>query len=229
MTLNPKILVATNLQKTSPLWSSSLVRSLNIFLETNPARAVQHCVEILPDLIVLEIESESLAIDLIKKLREEALVPLLLLSSVCSEKFILDTYLSGVDEYIPKPIHPTLLHAKLIAWLRHSSSVPTSILDPLKVENVKLAPADRNILFANREPIHLTNFELRLLYILMRRPDHTMTTEELCHAIWGDIQGGDIIKLKNVVYRLRRKIELDQANPRYLITILGVGYKFTAK
>jgi len=229
MTLNPKILVVTNLQKTSPLWGSSLVQSLNIFPETNPARAVQRCMEILPDLIVLEIESESLAIELITKLREDAIIPLLLLSSVCSDKFILDTYQSGVDEYISKPIHPTLLHAKLIAWLRHSWNVPASVLDPLKVENVKLTPTDRNIIFANREPIHLTNFELRLLYILMRRPDHTMTTDELCHRIWGETRGGDVIKLKNVVYRLRRKIEVDQANPHYLVTIPGVGYKFKAK
>jgi len=229
MAFIPKILVVSYLQGTSPLWGSNLTQRLNIILETNPARAIQRWAEILPDLVVFDIDSETLAIELITKLRDESVIPVILLSSTRSDKFMLEVYQAGVDECILKPIHPSLFHAKLKAWLRRSWSVSVSMLDSLKIGNVKLIPSERNILFVNRDPVHLTNLELRLLYYLMARPGYVVTAEELCQRIWGESGEGDVIRLKNVVYRLRRKIEADPANPHYLLTVVGVGYQFEAK
>lgn len=229
MAFIPKILVISNLQGTSPLWGFSLKQRLNIILEANPARAIQRWAEILPDLVVFDIDSEPLAIELITKIRDEAVIPVLMLSSNRTDQFMLEAYQAGVDECILKPIQPPLFHAKLKAWLRHSWSVSVSLLYPLKIGNVKLIPSERNILFVDRDPVRLTNLELRLLFYLMARPGYVVTSEELCQRIWGYGGDGDVIRLKNVVYRLRRKIEADPAHPHYLLTVPGVGYHFEAE
>ena len=226
----PKILVVSNLQTTSPLWGSTVTQQwFNVNLETNPARAIQRWAEVLPDLVVFDIDSDSLAIELITKLREEAVLPILLLTSVRSDQFMLEAYEAGVDECVLKPIHPSLFHAKMKAWLRRSWSVPVDMLDSLTVGRFHLVPSNRALVLDNSGPIHLTNLELLLLYYLMGRPGHTVTTEELCQRVWGHSAEGNVAMLKNVVYRLRRKIEADPANPRYVRTMPGVGYQFVPK
>ena len=108
-------------------------------------------------------------------------------------------------------------------------TIPVGLLDPLFVGNVKLIPIDRTIVIDDSEPIHLTNLEFRVLYHLLSRRDHIMTTEELCQRIWLDRHSGDSKALKNVVYRLRKKIEVNSHAPQYLCTVAGVGYKFVVR
>ena len=75
--------------------------------------------------------------------------------------------------------------------------------------------------------VPLTNLELRLLYYLMNRPGQIVTIEELNQKVWGYSAEADNTMLKNVVYRLRRKIETDPHAPRFLLTVYGVGYRFS--
>ena len=72
----------------------------------------------------------------------------------------------------------------------------------------------------------MTNLEFRLLYVLMNRPDQTVSIEELNQRVWGYSGETGITMLKNVVYRLRRKIEIDPAHPQIIHHVTGVGYKF---
>ena len=138
---------------------------------------------------------------------------------------MLEVYEAGVDECVLKPIHPALFHAKMKAWLRRSWSVPVDMLDSLTVGSFHLVPSNRALVLDNSGPIHLTNLELLLLYYLMGRPGHTVTTEELCQRVWGHSAEGNVAMLKNVVYRLRRKIEADPAKPELILTVRGAGYK----
>jgi DNA-binding response OmpR family regulator len=230
MSLTTKILIVSDLQSTSPLWAFHITQPRwDVTLEPHPAKAVERWAEILPDLIVCDIDSESVSIETVTKLREQAVLPILLLTSNYARKFILDAYEAGVDECILKPIEPMLLEAKLRAWLRRSSTVPTDVLEALIVDDLHLIPSDRVLVLQNKALIHLTNLELRLLYYLMGRPGRTLTTEELCYHVWSHLSAGDPATLKNLVYRLRRKIEADPANPQYLHTVAGVGYRFMVK
>jgi DNA-binding response OmpR family regulator len=225
----PKIFVVSNLQTTSPLWGSRVTQQrLDFILETNPVRAIQRFAEILPDLVVFDIDAEVLAIELITKLREEAVLPVLLLTSIQSDQFMLEAYRAGVDECVLKPIHPLLFHAKIKAWLRRSWSVPVDMLDSLRVGRFKLVPLDRTLDVDGREPIRLTNLEFRLLYYLMGRHGRVATTEELCQRVWGHYGEGDLATLKNLIYRLRQKIEGDPAHPATIHTVVGIGYQFLA-
>jgi len=225
----PKILLVSNLQTTSPLWAFNVTQQrLNVILESNPANTIQRWAETLPDMVVLDMDSESLAIELITKLRDEAVIPILLLTSIRSEKFMLEAYQAGVDEFALRPIHPSLFDAKITAWLRRSGSIPVDMLDSFRVGNFHLIPSNRSLALDDGDPIHLTNLEFRLLYSLMARSGRTLTTKELCRRVWGHHDKGDEATLKNLIYRLRRKIEADPTHPHYVHTVVGVGYQFAA-
>lgn len=230
MSAIPKILVVSDLLTTLPLRVFNISQQRwEITLEPHPAKAVERWAELLPDLIVCDIDSESVSIETITKLREQAVLPILLLTSNHAKKFILDAYAAGVDECILKPIEPVLFEVKLKAWLRRSSNVPVGMLEAITVDDFHLIPSDRVVVLDKRAPIHLTNLELRLLYYLMRRPGRTLTIDELCHHVWSHHSAGDPATLKNLIYRLRRKIEADPAHPHYVYTVAGVGYRFLVK
>jgi DNA-binding response OmpR family regulator len=227
MAFVPKILVVSDLQVTSPLWAfASTQQNLKIILESDPANAIQRWAETLPEMVVLDVDSESAALELIMKLRDQTVIPILLLTSVRSQKFMLEAYQAGVDEFILRPIHPSLFDAKIKAWLRRFHNLPANQLDSLRVGNFHLVPPSRSLQIDDYDPIHLTHLELRLLYYLMAWPGRTVATEELCRHVWGAGGEGDSSALKNLVYRLRRKIEANPAQPRVIRTIVGVGYRF---
>lgn len=227
----PRILIVRSDQTTSPDWDIVLPAShWNVWIEGKLSKVVQRLSEIAPDLLVIEIEQAWTSdLNQIRKIRREAVIPILLLTSLQDADHLLRAYEVGVDDCILTPADPTLLRAKLKAWLRHSRSIPVGLLEPLFIGKINLAPADRTIVIESSEPIQLTNLEFRLLYYLLSRRNHIMTTDELCQRVWLDRDGGDTAALKNVVYRLRKKIEADPHTPQYLRTVTGVGYEFIVR
>jgi DNA-binding response OmpR family regulator len=227
MALNPKILFISNGQPTVR-WACQFLRQyMQVVLESRPAQAFQRWADEAPDLIVVDIEPmEPLALNVVHQLREQAVIPILLLGSNPTDKFILEAYEEGIDEYILKPIEPLLLHAKVKAWLRRTWSIPVSMLDALKVGDIRFVPAERTLILNGQPPIRMTNLELRLMYYLMSHAGRTITAEELCQRVWGPDRVVSKTTLKNVVYRLRLKLEPDPTNPSYIRT-LGGGYQFT--
>jgi DNA-binding response OmpR family regulator len=167
-----------------------------------------------------------LALSVVNQLREQAVIPILLLGSIQPLKFLLEAYEAGVDEYILKPVEPALLHAKIKAWLRRTWSIPVGMLDALKVGDIRFVPAERTVLLEGKPPIRMTNLELRLMYYLMSHAGRTITAEELFQRVWGTDRDVNKTTLKNVVYRLRLKLEPDPNHPQYIRTVSGVGFQF---
>ena len=227
----PKVLVVSNQQTTGPLWVFSLQQQkLNVLLEADPAHALQRCEAEAPDLIILDISlPEAGMLELVRSLRAEILNPILLLTPVRSEEYMLETYKAGVDDCIPKPVSPSLFQAKVRVWLRRFGSVSADNFNPIKVGTLQIFPSERIVMLKNGGVIQLTNLELRLLYYLMSRPGQIVTIEELNQRVWGYTAEADNTMLKNVVYRLRRKIESDSTNPLMIQTVVGVGYKLAAE
>jgi len=227
----PKVLIVSNQQTTGPLWVFSLQqKKLNVLLEADPMNTLQRCEAEAPDLVILDINlSETQTLELITNLRAEFLMPIVLLTSVRSEEHVLEAYKAGVDDCIAKPVSPSLFQAKVKVWLRRAGIVSSDALNPLKVGPLQLFPSERMVFLANGSANRLTNLELRLLYYLMSRPGHTVTIEELNQRVWGYVGEGDNTMLKNVVYRLRRKIEVDPAHPLIIQTVSGVGYRLAAE
>jgi DNA-binding response OmpR family regulator len=226
----PRVLIVSNQLTTGPLWVFSLQQqNLYVVLEADPANTLKRCEKETPDLIILDINlPEAQTIDLIKRLRTDMITPILLLTQLRSEENLIDAYQAGVDDYMIKPVSPSLFNAKVKVWLRRSWSVPTGTLDPANIGGMHIFPAERMVIRDNGQPVHLTNLELRLFYYLVGSADSTVTTEELYQRVWGYSGEVDSAMLKNVVYRLRRKVEADPANPQIIQTVTGVGYKLVS-
>jgi two-component system, OmpR family, response regulator MtrA len=227
MALNPKILFISNGQTTVPWVLHVIQQHLQVVLESHPTHAFQRWVDEAPDITVVDIEPvEPLALNVVHQLREQAVIPILLLSSNQTDTFVLEAYEAGVDEYILKPIQPAVLHAKIKAWLRRTWSIPVGMLDALKVGDIRFLPAERTLLLEGKPPIRMTNLELRLMYYLMSHAGRIIAPEELCQRVWGTDREVNKSTLKNVVYRLRLKLEPDPTHPHYIRTVAG-GYQFT--
>ena len=227
----PKVLIVSNRPTTGPLWVFSLQQQkLNVALETTPSNAFPRWEKEIPDLILLDMNlPKAPTLELIKSLRGEMLIPILLLASAWSEEDVLEAYQAGIDDYLAKPVSPSLLQAKIQVWLKRSASISIDILNPIKVGTLQLFPSEKTILLKNGGAARLTNLELRLLYYLMNRPGQIVTIGELNQKVWGYSAEADNTMLKNVVYRLRRKIESDPTNPLIIQTIAGMGYRLAAE
>lgn len=223
-----KVLIVSDEPVTARVWGFSLnqvgfeTRLIGI---TEPVMDVW--AEELPDLIIIEdfnAEVEELA--LCQELRGETVVPILYLTTKTDEAFLLEIYHLGVDECISFPISPRLFQAKVSAWLRRTSSMPLEVLEEIRVGGFHLNMASRRLVTACGEALRLTVLEARLLYLLMSQPGRIFETEQIVEKVWGYYGNGDSRLLKNVVYRLRRKLEPDPAQPQYLVTEGTSGYRF---
>jgi DNA-binding response OmpR family regulator len=227
MSFGPKILFISNGQTTIPGVLHILKQHMQVVLESHPVQAFQRWIDETPDIVVLDIEPlEPRALQVIRQLREQAVIPILMLGSNTTNNFILEAYEAGVDDYILKPIEPSLLHAKIKAWLRRTWSIPVGMLDALKIGDIRFLPDERTLIVEGQPPIRMTNLELRLMYYLMSHAGRTITTEELCQRVWGSDRDVNRTTLKNAVYRLRLKLEPDPTHPQYIRTVSGIGYKF---
>ena len=226
-----RILLINNEPATGGLWFHTLQQQkIDVILEQDPSNAFDRWAKEIPDLMVIElILPIGRILYLIKSLRRESVMPILVLIQNMKEDEILEVYDEGADECIVKPISRPLLIAKIKAWLRRSWNIPFESLEPLRVGNVQLHPSERTVQINGYEPVRLTNLELRVVRSLMTRAGRTLSAEELIQQIWGYTAEGDRSTLKNLVYRLRRKIEDNPAQPRIIQTVGNAGYKFTAE
>jgi len=173
------------------------------------------------DLTLIDVHTPQLdGVDLCRRLQAEAVNPILLLTPRSDEAHLLEAYQAGADECIAKPISPSL---------RRSWTVPTEALDSLQVGDLQLNPARRQVVTPSGAIVKLTNLEFRLLHLLMSHQTQVLDTNLIIDRVWGYTGGGDTVLLKNLVYRLRRKIEPDPSQPRYIQTVTGAGYSFQPK
>ena len=223
----PKIFVVCDRTDTAPVWGFILrQQGLVVILETSLDKAVDHWSMEMPDLVVIDIDTTHQdPMLLYKKFRAVSVAPILLFLPAHHETQILEAYAAGVDEVVVKPISPAIFLAKIVAWVRRSWTLPVDGLSLVKAGKHRLDPARRCLIDPNGQEIKLTNLEFRLLHLLMSRPAFVFSAEDIIQSIWGGFGNGDQVLLKNVVYRLRRKIEVDPGHPTLLQTWQG-GYSF---
>ncbi len=204
-------------------------RRLEVFQARTSEDALQAWQDEIPDLIVIDAPCVQVdPVALCRQIRAESVIPLLLLLQAQNEEKILDAYRAGADEVIIKPVSPAMFLAKINAWLRRTWTIPAEALETLNVGELSLDPARRKVFLAGGDSVKLTNLEFRLLHVLMAHPGWVLESDSLVERVWGYSGDGDKTLLKNVVYRLRRKLESDPARPRYILTEPGAGYKFRA-
>src|SRR5512138_1689608 len=223
----PKVFVVCDRSDTAPVWGYILrEQGLTVVIEPSLEQAIDRWSMEIPDLVVIDVDiSKKSPMELYKKFREVSVAPILLFLPAYHETQILEAYAAGVDEVVVKPISPAIFLAKIMAWTRRSWTLPMQGLSLVKAGKHRLDPARRCMISPDGREVRLTNLEFRLLHLLMSVPGSVFSAEDLVEAIWGGFGNGDQVLLKNVVYRLRRKIEVDPSRPLLLQTGLG-GYSF---
>ncbi|MBP1996983.1 response regulator transcription factor [Paenibacillus eucommiae] len=201
----------------------------DVVTKNNPREVFAAVEQQKPDLVILDIMMPGMdGIEVCKELRKTSNLPILFLSS---RKDDVDKVLAlgvGGDDYITKPFSPRELVARVQAHLRRNSLLlPLVQQQPasLKFENMEIDP-DTHIVTAYGNTINLSAKEFDLLFQLASYPNRLFNSEQLFEIIWGGDSLGDLRTVMVHLSTLRRKIEKDPANPAFISTIRGVGYKF---
>jgi two-component system KDP operon response regulator KdpE len=178
-----------------------------------------------PDLVLLDIRLEHSmdGYEVCRRLREFSDVPVIMLTAKARETDVLQGFDVGADDYLTKPFSAKELVARIKAVLRRSRS-------PEEITKAALTCGELEINFARRsvnvrgEPISLTRTEYQLLHQLATNANRVVLQGDLLAAVWGPEYRDDVDYLRAYVRYLRRKLEPDASQPRYIITSPGVGY-----
>lgn len=226
--MNAKVLIVCDDSDTCQTWAFCLRQKGIDVITTELGHEIsnQWSAEI-PDIVVIDVNtSQQDGIALCQRIREEMIIPILLFTPLNDEAHILEAYRAGVDECVPKPVSPALFMVKVKVWLRRSWTVPAESLEVVQISNFKLDPHSRQVIKSPGKGVRLTNLEFRLLYLLMKNSGRILETEYIVERVWGYHGEGNSHLLKNLVYRLRRKIEPDPSSKPHIHTEHGIGYKF---
>jgi DNA-binding response OmpR family regulator len=178
-----------------------------------------------PALVVLDVNLPRLSgFEVCRKIREApdgGATPVMMLTVRSSEEDLVQGLDLGADDYLTKPFSPRTLLARVRALLRRAGVEKPA---PLVAGDLALDLETQAVAVRGAAPVRLTNLEFRLLHLLVANAGHTLPAERLLSHVWGHRGSGDRQLLKQLVHRLRQKVEADASAPRYLVTASGIGY-----
>jgi DNA-binding response OmpR family regulator len=181
-----------------------------------------------PDLVILdlmlpEVDGFSLA----RWLRDRSNVPIIMLTARRQEIDRIAGLEMGADDYVVKPFSPQELVSRVRAVMRRVKREQPDLEQDrdLSFNDLTINPRSR-VVTAHNSPIELTAKEFDMLYLLAQHPKQVFTREQLLERVWGGAQYIDPGTVTVHVRRLREKIEIDPSQPKRLLTVWGVGYKF---
>ncbi len=188
-------------------------------------RAIQNWSQRPADIILLSLPGRPPQ-EQVQQVRDETLVPLILVVNGLDEPAHCELLKMGADLVIAPPISPKLLIAQVGVLLRRAGTVPSFSLPTLKIASLTLDPATRTVVVEDNPTQRLTHLEFRLLYTLMTHRGQIIPTETLVERVWGYTGQGDRDLVRGLVSRLRGKVEVDARKPQYVLTVPGIGYSF---
>ena len=182
-----------------------------------------------PDLILLDLMLPGMSgVDVCREIRTRSNVPIIMVTAKDSEVDKVVGLEIGADDYVVKPYSTRELLARIKAVLRRGvapdSNESRSVLEagPVRLDT------ERHAVTVNGEPVTLPLKEFELLEYLMENTNRVLTRGQIIDRVWGSNYYGDTKTLDVHVKRIRSKIEPDPANPKFIITVRGLGYKFEA-
>ena len=203
-------------------------------MASDATSALRRWSEAQPDLLILDINLPGTAqlkdgFAICKHIRSQSDVPIILLTVRGEENDIVRGLEAGADDYVLKPFSPRQLVARIQAVLRRGGAKENSHASArLSIDGLDFNPRIREVSLSNGLTKTLTSLESRLLQYLMLNAGHILTTDDLISDVWG-ASGGNSEMLRQLVRRLRAKIEDDSSNPYYIQNLPGLGYAFRFK
>ena len=180
-----------------------------------------------PDLAILDINLPSgSGFDVCRAIRGQSRIPVMMLTVRGEEEDLVRALELGADDYLTKPFSPRTLLARVKALLRRAGLEAGG---PMTAGRLALDLEAHTLVVAGQPPLRLTKLEVRLLQILMANAGHVVGTERLLTHVWGHRGSGDRQLLKQLVHRLRQKLEDDPGQPRHLQTDAGAGYRLVVE
>lgn len=183
-----------------------------------------------PDLVVLDLMLPKMdGFEVCRLMRKESEIPVIILSSKNTD---MDKVLAlgiGADDYVTKPFSPIELVARIKAHLRRSSKQATNTSNSnnvLEFGGLKIDSSAYTVHVDNKL-VSMTNKEFELLKLLAQNPNQVLTKDQIINAVWGNNYYGDDNTIPVHIRKIREKIESDPGQPKYILTVWGVGYRFT--
>lgn len=185
----------------------------------------------IPDLIVLDLMMPVVdGIEVTRALRQSELdIPIIMLTAKGEEADRIQGLELGADDYVTKPFSPKELVARVKAVLRRAGAKPLvdPLAQPLSRAGLTVNPTTRQVWLGDDEEVILTAKEFDLLWFLLSHPGQVFSRDQLLNNVWGYDFFGDSSTVTVHVRRLREKIERNPNKPQFILTVWGVGYKFT--
>lgn len=196
---------------------------LPVEAEDGPS-AVERFARERPDLVLLDVNLPGFdGFEVLRRLRATATTPVMMLTVRAAEEDQVRGLDLGADDYLPKPFSPRTLLARVRALLRRSGAQERQA--PLVHGELALDLELATLASPGRDPLRLTPLELRFLQLLFSHEGVPVPAERILLHVWGSRGAGDRQLLKQLVHRLRQKLEPDAAAPRWVLTVAGGGYR----
>jgi len=180
-----------------------------------------------PDMLILDLGlPDGDGMEVVKAVREVSQVPIIVVSARQEEQQKIQALDMGADDYVTKPFYMGELLARIRVGLRkHSGKQPEEVQDVFTCDYLTVDQEKRKVLI-DGEQVHLTPLEFKILSLLIENRGKVLTHKYILNEIWGGTQGVESGNLRVFMATLRRKIEKEPANPRFILTEVGVGYRF---
>lgn len=177
------------------------------------------------DIVLIDIMLPGIdGFEVCRSIRRTSDVPIIMVTARNDTHDVVAGLEAGADDYLTKPFAPKELSARIRALLRRARNSEQVGLERITAGELEISP-DEGVVTKNGDELHLTKTEFKLLVELASQPGKVFSREVLLERVWGYDYFGDGRLVDVHVRRLRTKVETDPANPRYVVTSRGLGYK----
>jgi two-component system KDP operon response regulator KdpE len=203
-------------------------RGYEVHLASTGEQALQLAARHHPDVVILDLGLPGIdGIEVIRGLRGWTKVPIIILSARGTEADKVTALDAGADDYVSKPFGMDELLARLRAAVRRIA--PADEVAAVETDHFRIDLADKRVSARDGAPIRLTPTEWSLLEVLVRNAGRLVAPKQLLAEVWGPQYGEASNYLRVHMAHLRRKLEPHPAQPRYLLTEPGMGYRFVSQ
>ena len=222
-----RILVVDDERQITRVLSRGLsTKGYDVHIAADGEAALQTFSDWHPDLVVTDLSMPIMnGLELCRRLRAFSEVPIIVLSVKGEERAKVEALDAGADDYVTKPFGIDELLARIRATLRRAVGQDTG-KKVLEAGDFRIRFEERKVIIKAME-VHLTPKEYDLLVYLLRHPGKVLTHHALLGAVWGNNYTEQTEYLRVFIGQLRKKIEADPANPKYILTEPWIGYRFT--